>query len=77
VSDDAISRPARQCACGYSLQEWRFEAKGRATGVWCAGLGDLANYRLNRATRHDVLDWRGRRVQRGTCEQHPAAGPSK
>ena len=61
---------SHRCACGYSLQEWRFEAKGRATGVWCAGLDDLANYRLRRPTRHDVLDLRGRRVQRGACEQH-------
>jgi hypothetical protein len=77
VSEDAAPRLVRQCACGYPLQEWRFEAKGRATGVWCAGLGDLANYRLNRSTRHDVLDLRGRRVQRGECEQHSDAGPPK
>jgi hypothetical protein len=61
----------RRCSCRYTLQEWRFEAKGKPTGVWCAGLGDLANYRLKRPTRHDVLDLRGRRVQRGQCTESP------
>jgi hypothetical protein len=61
----------RRCACGDTLQEWRFAARGRATGVWCAGLGDRANYRLNRATRHDVLDLRGGRVHRGACTAAP------
>jgi hypothetical protein len=69
MSEDPDPRNARRCSCGYTLQEWRFEAKGKATGVWCAGLGDLANYRLKRPTRHDVLALSGRRVQRGECQQ--------
>ena len=72
MSEDSDPRNATRCACGDALQEWRFEAKGKATGVWCAGLGDLANYRLKRPTRHDVLDLRGRRVQRGACRAAPA-----
>lgn len=65
----------RHCACGQTLEEWRFQEKGKATGVWCAGLGDLANYRLKKPTRHDVLALSGRRVQRGTCEQHTDPNP--
>ena len=45
------------------------------TGVWCAGLADLVNYQGHRRTQHDVLDLRGRRVQRGQCAEHPARRP--
>jgi hypothetical protein len=53
------------------LREWRYtRPEGKATGVWCAGLADLVNYQGNRRTQHDVLDLRGRRVQRGQCAEH-------
>jgi hypothetical protein len=59
---------ATRCSCGQDLREWRYtDAQGKATGVWAAGLGDLVDYQARRPTQHDVLDLRGRRVQRGTC----------
>lgn len=65
----------RRCSCGYALQEWRYEAKGRVQGRWCAGLDDLLNHQQRKPTRHDVLSWGGRRVQRGGCQPRPDRGP--
>lgn len=65
-----------QCTCGQDLREWRYtRSEGKATGVWCAGLADLVNYQGHRRTQHDVLDLRGRRVQRGQCAEHFSGRP--
>lgn len=57
----------RRCSCGYTLQEWRYEAKGRVQRRWVAGLDDLAYHQQRKPTRHDVLSWAGRCLQPGAC----------
>ena len=66
---------APRCACGHALQKWHYQARGKPTGVWCAGLGDLVDYQSKRRTQHDVYDLRERRVQRGQCAEHPEHRP--
>ena len=64
--------PSPRCACGVELREWLYTTPtGQSTGVWAAGLADLVDYQQRRTTRHDILDLRGRRMQRGTCDSDP------
>jgi hypothetical protein len=54
------------------LREWLYTTPAsQSTGVWAAGLADLVDYQQRRTTRHDILERRGRRVQRGTCNSDP------
>lgn len=62
------TRADRRCNCGMALREWRYtDAADKTRVVWAGDLADVVDYQIHRPTRHDVLDGRGRRVQRGTC----------
>jgi hypothetical protein len=65
-----------RCICGTALREWQYtDGAAKTRVVWAVDLADLVAFQTRKALHHDVLDRRGRRLQRGLCEAPPGNPP--